>query len=113
MARPKSGRLWLLAGGGLGLLLALGFAAWKRQEPEPFRKKIDVLAGRLVERHWASLRQAVRQVATDEGTKVFFASNPGLAGRIPSEASFLKLARTWRPLVQPLPETVPRSGMGG
>ncbi|HWQ11086.1 MAG TPA: hypothetical protein VN436_18335, partial [Holophaga sp.] len=109
----RSSRFWLLVGGGLGLALAIGLSTWRRPGPEPFRQKIDALAGRLVERHWASMHQAVRQIATDEGAKALFTSNPGLSGRIPTEASFLKLARSWRKLVQPLPEAVPRSGDGG
>ncbi|HNX31578.1 MAG TPA: hypothetical protein PKM35_08235 [Holophaga sp.] len=101
----------LCAAVGAMLALSLGFFLSRdrfgKEDPEQFKRRVHAMAWRLIKDHWAGMRQAVAQIATDEGAKAFFAANPGLAPRIRSEAAFVKLARSWRPLVQPLPESPP------
>lgn len=98
---------------GVGVLLVLAFGllvfrrGTAREDPVRFKQKVDAMARNLIRDQWASMRQAVAQIRTDEGAKAFFAANPGLSPRIRSEAAFLKLARSWRHLVQPLPEVMP------
>jgi len=107
---PRPMRICL--GVGVLLVLSLGLFAFRdgsaKEDPAQFRQKVDAMARNLIRDQWASMRQTVIQIGTDEGAKAFFASNPGLTPRIHSEAAFLKLARSWRPLVQPLPEVLPR-----
>lgn len=111
---PRPTRLWIGAGIGLGAMLMafLGTCAFRRgsadPEPEQFKRKVNAMAQDLIRDHWAAMRKAVEQIGTDEGAKAFFASNPGLSPRIPSETAFLETARTWRSILQPLPEVLPR-----
>lgn len=108
---PDPRPLRICLGVGALLVLSLGLFAFRggteKEDPAQFRQKVDAMARNLIRGQWASMRQTVIQIGTDEGAKAFFASHPGLAPRIRSEAAFLKLARSWRPLVQPLPEVLP------
>lgn len=97
--------MWL-AGLGLGVALVLGTCALRRGA-EPFKEKVNAMAQDLIREHWGAMRQAVGQIGTDEGAKAFYASNPGLSPRVASEIAFLELVRSWRPLVQSLPEALP------
>lgn len=107
----KSRRLCLGAGIMLAALLATG--AWvlrrgaAKADPEQIQRRVNALAQDLVRDHWISMRKAVEQLGTEEGARAFFADNPGLSPRIPSEAAFLEKVRSWRPLLRPLPEVLP------
>jgi len=110
---PARQRLWLGAGVALGavilaLLATLLFRSGSEEaQAERMKQKVSGLAQDLIRDHWAAMRKAVEQVGTDEGALAFYAANPGLAVRVPTAAAFLEKARTWRPLLRPLPEALP------
>ena len=56
---------------------------------------------------WGMLRAAVQQLESDEGAKALYQANPDLGQTYPSEDQFVSTARTWRPKLEPLPETRP------
>lgn len=103
--------LGAMVGAGAILLSILGTCVRERgssaQEPDRLKRKVNAMVKDLIRDHWNAMRKAVEQVSTDEGAKAFYAANPGLAPRIPTESAFLKVARSWRPLLQPLPEALP------
>lgn len=108
---PRPRRLWIGAGIALGILLVLGAFVIRRRTaeggPEQVQRRVNALAQDLIRDHWTAMRKAVEQLGTDEGARAFFADNPGLSPRIPSEAAFLEKVRSWRPLMRPLPEVLP------
>jgi hypothetical protein len=104
-------RLWLGAGLALAGLALAGTFAFRRGteevQSERMKQKVSGLAQDLIRDHWEAMRKAVEQMETDDGAKAFYLANPGLAGRIPSEAAFLEKVRSWRPLLRPLPQALP------
>ena len=103
---------WILAAGlVLVAALLLGLRLLRKEEaipePERLRVRLNKVVQNLVRDHWLAMRQAVAQLRTDEGARAFFAANPGLALRVPSEAAFVEKVRGWRPLLPVLPEALP------
>jgi hypothetical protein len=92
--------------------LVLAAGAWLRwrgsgRVPARAEARIGRVAEALVLDRWQAMRLAVELIRTDEGARAFYSANPGLKPRMPSEAAFLAKTRSWRPLLQPLPEAVP------
>jgi hypothetical protein len=110
---PSISRLWLVSGLALGLLVCVvaGMCALRKKaaaaDPEPLKHKVESMVKDLIRDHWNDMRKAVTQLKTDDGARAFFAENPGLATRVPTESTFVEMSRSWRPLLEPLPEALP------
>lgn len=109
---PKRLPPWVVLTAMAGVMvLGLGLWAWRRsvadRDPSRFKARVNALVKDLIQDHWNVMREAVAQVATDEGAKAFFSANAGLAPRIPSEAAFLRTCHAWRRVLEPLPESLP------
>jgi len=96
---------------GLVVLVGLGGVALRRRAvtpaPDRLKQKVNAMVKDLIRGHWATMRQAVAQVGSDEGARALYQAHPGLASRIPTEGAFVKAASGWRRLLEPLPEDLP------
>ena len=58
-------------------------------------------------REWTQLRTVSDALQTDEGTRLLYQQNPGLAADYATESDFLKAIQAWRPRLEPLPMEMP------
>jgi len=110
----KRGLPWwakLSIGCGAMLLVVLGTCAvggaYITKNPERFRKQISSMVQDLIRKDWSTMRKTVEQLGTEQGTRELYEANPGLVRKFPTQQAFLEAARSWRPLLDPLPEALP------
>lgn len=89
------------------VLSCVGFASWVSKDPEGFGRRVEGWVKHYAGEQWRAFREAAEALQTEAGTKQLYARSPGLKDAYPTEADFLKAAREWRPLLEPVPVDLP------
>ncbi len=103
MQRKQGMSIWAKVALGCGVLFLLGLGGCV-----VLGATCAKVVGKTMDgREWVQLKEAVRQLQSDEGAKALYQANPELSQAYLSEENFLQQARLWRPKLEPLPAEMP------
>ncbi len=84
----------------------VGFASWVSKDPEGFERRVEGFVKDFAAKEWARFREDLEALRTEAGARALYARSPRLQEAHGSEAEFLKLAASWRPLLEPAPKEI-------